>query len=187
MKSPPQRVQYAALPYRWAAGGEAEILLITSRRSRRWIIPKGWPMPDRPPHRAAALEALEEAGVTGEIGAEPLGSYCYRKRLKDGSKIVCEVEVFPLRVTGQLARWPEEGQRMVKWFSPARAGKLVQQPMLKAAFLSIPVWAAERPVRSARRQIWVDELRLLFERMVAKSGSPIADDVPSPQFAVWVT
>ncbi len=162
-------------------------MLITSRRSRRWIIPKGWPMPDRPPHKAAALEALEEAGVTGEIGARPLGSYRYRKRLKDGSKIICEVEIFPLKVTAQLARWPDEGKRMVKWFSPARAGKVVQEPMLKAAILSIPVSAAERPARPARRQIWVDELRLLFERMVAKSGSDIPGDLPSPQSALWAT
>jgi 8-oxo-dGTP pyrophosphatase MutT (NUDIX family) len=175
MKRPAHRVQYAALPYRWIAGGEVEILLVTSRRSKRWIIPKGWPMPRKPPHRAAALEALEEAGVTGSIATKPLGSYRCRKRLKDGEKVVCRVEVFALKVSDQLERWPDEGKREVKWFAPARAAALVREPLLRAMILGVAGGFAEARTRSARKKIWVDHLRALFERTVAETPRAAPD------------
>jgi 8-oxo-dGTP pyrophosphatase MutT (NUDIX family) len=76
--------QYAALPYRIT--DEVEVLLISSRETRRWILPKGWPMKGRKPHAAAAQEALEEAGVVGKIGKDPVGIYHYIKRMKNGSQ-----------------------------------------------------------------------------------------------------
>jgi 8-oxo-dGTP pyrophosphatase MutT (NUDIX family) len=150
MKMPGRRVQYAALPYRREAGGAPEIMLVTSRRSKRWIIPKGWPMKRKAPHAAAAREALEEAGVTGRVGRKPLGSYSYRKRLKKGGPtVVCEVKVFPLEVSGQRKRWREEGKRVVKWFSQARAARLVSEPVLKALIRAMP---ESFPVARPRRK-----------------------------------
>jgi 8-oxo-dGTP pyrophosphatase MutT (NUDIX family) len=117
-------VQYAALPYR-NAGETTEILLVTSLGTKRWIIPKGWPMEGRAPHEAAAREALEEAGVEGEVANEAIGAYQYDKRRKSGSSIPCRVDVFPLDVKTQRKRWREKGRRKVRWFSPEEAAKIV--------------------------------------------------------------
>src|ERR1700761_2252507 len=75
--------QYAALPWRHRHGEELEILLATSRETRRWVIPKGWPMKNRKPHAAAAQEAFEEAGVSGRVMKRSIGRYNYVKRLKN--------------------------------------------------------------------------------------------------------
>ena len=120
--------QVAALPYR--VGDGLEILLITSRETRRWILPKGWPMKGRAPHEAAAQEALEEAGVVGEIGDEAVGVYSYEKGLKGGESVTCEVAVFPLRVTRQLDSWNEQHQRDLQWFEPETAAAQVAEPEL---------------------------------------------------------
>ncbi len=118
------RVQYAALPYR--QGGESiEILLVTSLGTKRWIIPKGWPMSGREPHESAAREALEEAGVVGVIGSEPIGTYRYEKRRKSGATVPCTVEVFALDVGAQRKRWPEKGQREMQWLPPEEAAQTV--------------------------------------------------------------
>ena len=121
------RVQYAALPYRRSADGALEIMLVTSRATRRWVIPKGWPMKGRKPHDAAAREAFEEAGVIGDVGRRSIGSYRYDKRLKGGDVVPCRVEVFPLDVKVQRKRWPEKGQRETQWFSPRRAAEAVDE------------------------------------------------------------
>ncbi len=124
-------LQYAAMPWRKTKDGR-EVLLITSRESGRWVLPKGWPMKRRAPHQAAAREAFEEAGVRGEVGSEPLGTYTYLKNFKDLLSFRCEVQVFPLEVTRVLARWPEQDERRRRWFSPARAAELVDEPELQA-------------------------------------------------------
>ena len=118
------RVQYAALPYR-NAGETIEVLLVTSLGIKRWIFPKGRPMKGRAPHEAAAREALEEAGVVGQIGSEVIGTYRYEKRRKGGATVPCTVEVFPLDVDVQRKHWPEKGRRDVKWFPPEEAAKTV--------------------------------------------------------------
>jgi 8-oxo-dGTP pyrophosphatase MutT (NUDIX family) len=130
-KTPSRRVQYAALPWRRNKSA-TEVMLVTSRGTGRWIIPKGWPMKRKAPHAAAAREALEEAGVVGQIGKEPIGSFSHRKLLKQGHAVVCEVHVFPLEVTRQRKSWPEKGKRNVQWLSPADAVRLVQDPALGA-------------------------------------------------------
>jgi 8-oxo-dGTP pyrophosphatase MutT (NUDIX family) len=122
-------VQYAALPWR-RNRSETEVMLVTSRGTGRWIIPKGWPMKRKAPHAAAAREALEEAGVVGQIGKEPIGSFPYRKLLKQGRAIDCEVQVFPLKVSRQRKTWPEKGKRKVQWLSPADAARAVREPVL---------------------------------------------------------
>ena len=121
-------VQYAALPYRRA--DELEILLVTSRETRRWVIPKGWPMKGRKPHAAAAQEALEEAGVLGRIEKQPMGFYQYYKRLAGGLERRCVVQVFPLEVERQLERWPEQHERESRWFSADLAAAAVDEAEL---------------------------------------------------------
>jgi 8-oxo-dGTP pyrophosphatase MutT (NUDIX family) len=123
-------LQYAALPYRVAE--EIEILLVTSRETQRWVIPKGWPMKAKKPHAAAAREALEEAGVSGKIAKTPFGAYRYVKRLKNGAPLVCSVDVFPLQVVRQRKRWPEQHQRTAHWFTVAEAAESVDEPELQA-------------------------------------------------------
>jgi 8-oxo-dGTP pyrophosphatase MutT (NUDIX family) len=125
-RTPPKpRQQYAALPYRMGEG--VEILLITSRETGRWVIPKGWPMKGRAPSEAAAREAFEEAGVVGEIAQTPFGSYPYVKFLKSGLGKPCKVKVFPLKVTQQREAWPEQHQRTARWFGWADAAGAVQE------------------------------------------------------------
>lgn len=123
--------QIGALPWR-RRGGVLEVLLVTSRETRRWVAPKGWPMPYRSDPEAAAIEAWEEAGVKGLIASTPLGGYDYVKRMKDGSDRACRVKVYPLEVTVMRDEWPEAAERDRRWFSPAEAAELVTEPELSA-------------------------------------------------------
>ena len=134
-------VQYAALPYRM--GETLEILLITSRETGRWVIPKGWPMKGRKPHAVAAREAVEEAGVRGKIGKTALGAYPYAKRLANGAALSCTVEVYPLAVGRQMKQWPEQAQRTLGWFSPMDAANVVDEPQLAGLIQAFAeTWAA---------------------------------------------
>ncbi len=123
--------QVAALPFRVDSDGRIEILLITSRDTGRWIIPKGWPMTGRKPHQAAQREAYEEAGLEGEIAANPVGRYHYQKRFDHGRAFPCRVRVYPLRVEAQHERWPEREQRTLQWFRPEEAARLVHEDELQ--------------------------------------------------------
>jgi 8-oxo-dGTP pyrophosphatase MutT (NUDIX family) len=125
-----KRVQYGALPYRVSSGSRAEFMLVTSRETRRWIIPKGWPKKGKSPHRSAAREAFEEAGVIGAVGRRSVGSFSYEKRLKNGGFVDCEVRVFPLEVKRQNKQWPEKQDRKVKWLPASEAAEKVKEPML---------------------------------------------------------
>ncbi|WP_245430898.1 NUDIX hydrolase [Rhodoplanes roseus] len=124
-------MQYAAVPYRRTEDGVTEVMLLTSRETRRWVIPKGWPIRGAKPHASAAREALEEAGLIGRTGTEAIGSYRYDKRLKNGVETRCKVEVFPLEVEGQRKRWREKGQRKLRWFTLLDAAQAVQEPGLR--------------------------------------------------------
>jgi 8-oxo-dGTP pyrophosphatase MutT (NUDIX family) len=125
-----RRLQYGALPYRISKGRGAEFVLVTSRETHRWIIPKGWPKNNKSPHHSAAHEAFEEAGVLGNVGRRSVGSFFYKKRLKSGRCVECEVHVFPLEVTRQKKEWPERQQRRVKWLSAPKAAERVKDPVL---------------------------------------------------------
>jgi 8-oxo-dGTP pyrophosphatase MutT (NUDIX family) len=133
-------VQVAALPYRLADG--LEVLLVTSRETGRWVIPKGWPMKGKAPHQAAAREALEEAGVTGRIGAQSIGAYHYAKRLSNGAALDCIVHVYPLAVRRQRASWPEKAERIGHWFPAREAARAVHEPTLAALIESFAAAAA---------------------------------------------
>jgi 8-oxo-dGTP pyrophosphatase MutT (NUDIX family) len=126
--SPPLRQQVAALP--WRRTDRLEIMLVSSRESRRWIIPKGWPMAGRRACAAAAIEALEEAGLLGAIEETPLGHFNYSKKFARGKPAPCRVEVFALRVVRQRARWPEKHQRETRWFPAREAAQIVSDPGL---------------------------------------------------------
>ena len=123
-------IQYAALPFRIVAG-QVWILLITSRGTRRWIIPKGWPITGLKPQDAAATEAAEEAGIVGEVEDIPVGSYRYDKRLKGEATTSVQAIVFPFRVQAQADDWKEQGQRRSAWFRYQRAAALVAEPALR--------------------------------------------------------
>jgi 8-oxo-dGTP pyrophosphatase MutT (NUDIX family) len=127
-KASEPRVQYAALPFR--ALPHPEVLLVSSRDTKRWIIPKGWPMKGRKPHAAAAQEALEEAGLLGKIEKEVLGSFHYVKNMPNGAAILCRVDVFPMRVDRQRKRWREREQRITRWFPVDKAAEAVREPEL---------------------------------------------------------
>ena len=125
------QIQYAALPYRAKGKSQLEIMLVTSRGTRRWIIPKGWPKRGTPPYDTAAKEAFEEAGVIGKVRKRPIGSYPYDKILEKGDKASCRVQVFALRVTHQRKRWPEKRERKVRWYPLAEAARFVQDLHLR--------------------------------------------------------
>lgn len=116
--------QVGALPYRQIEEGKLELLLITSRDTGRWLIPKGWPMAGVKDCDAAAQEAWEEAGVVGPVRQKPIGSYRYDKLLPKKA-IPCRVTVFPLLVEIFDYAWPEFGERKRAWFSPEEAASLV--------------------------------------------------------------
>jgi 8-oxo-dGTP pyrophosphatase MutT (NUDIX family) len=124
----PERLQYAALPWRVASDG-LEIMLVSSRQTRRWIIPKGWPMTGRVASVAAAIEAMEEAGLLGIISAKPFGFFRYAKRFSRGDEL-CRVEVFPMRVSRQRKHWPEKAERETQWFPVQEAIASVSDPEL---------------------------------------------------------
>jgi len=126
-----QRLQSAAAPYCRTDLDEPRLLLVTSRRTRRWVLPKGWPKPGEALARAAEREAFEEAGVLGHALDARLGEYVYDKRL-GGGVVECRVAVFALRVTAFAAAWPERGQRALRWCSPHQAARLVREPGLRA-------------------------------------------------------
>lgn len=117
---------------------EPEVLLVTSRDTGRWIIPKGWPIPGLRPDEAAAREAWEEAGVRGEVLAESIGFYTYDKLMGASRIVPCVVSVFPLHVSRTAGRYPECKQRRRKWFAPHKAASKVAEPELRALLDSFP-------------------------------------------------
>ncbi len=123
--------QVAALCWRMHKG-QPQVLLVTSRDTRRWVLPKGWPMPGRGPEGAAAIEAWEEAGVEGKVSPTSIGHYSYDKVLRNLDTLSCAVEVFPLRVQSLKASFPERKERRRKWFSASEAARLVAETELRA-------------------------------------------------------
>jgi 8-oxo-dGTP pyrophosphatase MutT (NUDIX family) len=121
------------LPYRFTEAAALEVLVVTTRQSKRWIIPKGWPIKGLTPSKSAAREAFEEAGVMGKIGARSIGAFRYKKLANGGDdEAECEVKVFPLLVKRQSAMWPESDQRAIQWVDPEKAISLIAEPELKA-------------------------------------------------------
>lgn len=123
------RSQFGALCYR-VRDGKVQFLLITSRRSGRWIVPKGWPMDGQTPAQAAAQEAWEEAGATGKSYDLCLGLFSYLKIVDDAEQLPCVVMVYPVRVRTLVKSYPEAGQRKRRWMSRKKAAAMVSEPEL---------------------------------------------------------
>lgn len=123
--------QVGALPLRKIRGGGIEVLLISSRETRRWVIPKGWPAKRLSDPKAAAREARQEAGVIGKIGGQPIGTYRYRKKMPLGHFRVIDVDVYPLWVKKQRKSWRERDERIRVWFAQSDAALKVREPKLK--------------------------------------------------------
>lgn len=119
------------MPVRIGDAGRVQALLLTSRETKRWVIPKGWPMKGRKAWEEASREALEEAGVVGRPRKKPIGSYVYFKRQRAHFD-VCRVDVYVLAFAKQLKTWREKGQREARWFALSEAADLVEEPGLVA-------------------------------------------------------
>lgn len=124
--------QCGALPFRISASGGLEVLLVTSRGTKRWILPKGWPINGLSDPDSAAREAYEEAGVQGEIGEESIGSFTYQKQDDNSAEpgYFC-VDVYPLQVERELTLWPEAHQRQKAWVSQIQAAQMIENIELR--------------------------------------------------------
>ena len=131
----PPRQQIAALCYRQHKG-RVEVLLITTRNTKRWIIPKGWPGSKRTAAKTASIEAYEEAGIIGKVANQPLGEYLSHKGLGNGFTVRTNVIVFPLKVSEQVEEFPERGERQHRWLSPEKAAELFGEDGLRDILLS---------------------------------------------------
>lgn len=123
------RTQLGALCYR-VRDGKTEVLLVTTRGSGRWVIPKGWPIAGRTPGASALREAWEEAGVVGSLAGNAVGVYSYMKG-RGRSRMPCLVAVFPVRVERLEDSFPEAHERKRKWLSRRKAARRVQEPELR--------------------------------------------------------
>jgi 8-oxo-dGTP pyrophosphatase MutT (NUDIX family) len=130
--------QFAALPYRRLPDSTLEVMLITSRDTGRWVVPKGWAGEREAAWDCATREAREEAGLVGEIQKRPIGTYHYKKLLGGGLPVWCTVEVFALAVSERLPSWPEQGERTARWFTLDDAAGAVDEPDLAALIRTLP-------------------------------------------------
>jgi 8-oxo-dGTP pyrophosphatase MutT (NUDIX family) len=129
--------QAGVIPYR-IAEGQVEVLLVTSRDTGRWVIPKGHVEDGMTAQSAACQEALEEAGISGQITTRmPLGFVPYLKRLKDGNSCGASIAVYPLLVDKEKKKWQERSERTRTWFPVGKAAELVDEPALSALLLRL--------------------------------------------------
>lgn len=159
--------QIAVLPYRTlgpSSDAPIEVLLITSRGTGRWVIPKGGMKKMLTPHGSAAAEAEEEAGVLGAVCPVPLGSYRYRKRRPSGASVWADVDVFPFAVTHELDTWDEQHQRERRWFALADAAAAVDEPDLRALIRSFGATEFRAAASPARK------IGEIADRMADKTG-----------------
>ena len=138
--------QSAVLPFRRGRRG-LEVLLITSRETRRWVLPKGGIKPGMTPCESAAEEAFEEAGIVGRVDHRCIGVYGYGK-LRDKGSAYCTVRVYPMKVTAQYADWPERRERERKWMTFDAASAGVRERGLKRILRSFH--ASQRNRRTSR-------------------------------------
>ncbi|RUZ78132.1 NUDIX hydrolase [Mesorhizobium sp. M7A.F.Ca.US.006.01.1.1] len=130
--------QVAAIPFRLTLHGDIEVMLVTSRTTRRFIVPKGWPMKGKSGRKAATIEAQEEAGVLGKTLKQPAGTYSYWKRLANRFVRV-DVIVYLLEVTEELADWQEAKRRQRAWLAPADAAMLIDEPDLSTLVKTLKI------------------------------------------------
>ena len=127
----PNRFQVAALCYR-GKGDQREVLLITSRGTGRWILPKGWPIDGMNAAEAAMQEAWEEAGVSdGKIGTKPVGEFNYVKHMDDGGAAQCDAQVYSIKVKTMQDEFPEADERELRWVPAEEAAEMVDEKGLQ--------------------------------------------------------
>ena len=119
-------MQLAALCYR-EGESEPEVLLVTSRNTRRLIIPKGWPMARHSARKTAKKEAFEEAGIIGKVAKEPVGEFLSYKGMGNGFKVRTNIVVYPLKFEQQVEEFPEAGQRELIWLPLSQAANACQE------------------------------------------------------------
>ena len=117
--------QSAVIAWRRRPRG-VEVLLITSRKGTRWVLPKGVVEPGLSPATSAAKEALEEAGVRGTVDDAALGTYQYRKW-----RGICTVQVFAMEVEEEVPDWPEAGMRRREWLTLDDARRRIHEADLR--------------------------------------------------------
>lgn len=122
--------QYGVLPVRTAADGGLEVMLITSRDTGRWVVPRGNPIPGKSPPESAAQEAFEEAGIVGTVDPEAIGLYSYEKRRRLRGPVPASVHLFRMNVGEEHDDWPEKGQRERRWFAAGEAAAAVHEDEL---------------------------------------------------------
>jgi 8-oxo-dGTP pyrophosphatase MutT (NUDIX family) len=123
------RTQFATLCFRMVRD-KPEVLLVTSRGSKRWIIPKGWPMDGKTPAESAQIEAWEEAGVHGKMYDRVLGLFSYRKEVGPEQGVPCVAMVYAMKVKRIESDYPEAKQRKRKWLRPKKAAALIDDAEL---------------------------------------------------------
>jgi 8-oxo-dGTP pyrophosphatase MutT (NUDIX family) len=123
--------QVGGLCFRMNAAGEPDVLLITTRETKRWSIPKGWPIDGLSRHKSAKQEAWEEAGIKGKVRIKPFGSFVYEKVLANGDTVPADVQVHLIKVRETRSIFPERGQRELAWVSASEASRRVGEPGLK--------------------------------------------------------
>lgn len=128
--------QVGAIPVRKGDDGQLEVLLVTSRDTGRWIIPKGWTSKRLSDSKAAAREARQEGGVSGKITSKPIGEYRYKKIEPDGGRMI-DVSVFLLTVKKEKSRWSEQDQRERAWFDVKSAARRVREARLAELIRSL--------------------------------------------------
>lgn len=172
--------QIAALPYRTdgSAGDAAvSVLLVTSRETKRWVIPKGNSVSGLSAHASAALEAEEEAGVRGLVCPVPLGTYRYRKRRRSGASLMIDVDVFPLAVTEELPHWKEQDERERRWFTLPEAATKVDESDLRELMRSFGPQEFEAATRRSGmlstvvKKSRISGMSAWFQRLLPKQGN----------------
>lgn len=168
------------MPYRTdgnAIDAPVRIMLVTSRESRRWVIPKGNHAAGVAAHTAAAIEAKEEAGILGLVCPTPIGAYRYRKRRRSGASLMFDVDVFPLAVMTELSAWKEQDERERRWFSLAEAAAAVEEPDLRDLIRSFGPsqfkLATQRTglFSAVARKSKVSSMFAWFQRLLPKTGN----------------
>jgi 8-oxo-dGTP pyrophosphatase MutT (NUDIX family) len=134
--------QVAAIPFRMREDGRVEVMLVTSRTTRRFIVPKGWPMKGKSGRKAATIEAQEEAGVSGKALKQPAGTYSYWKRMTNRFVRV-DVVVYLLEVTEEMADWQEASARQRAWLPPVDAALLIDEPELSTLLRDLTIPASD--------------------------------------------
>ncbi len=170
-KATPEKFrQVAALPYRLTADGY-EVVMITTRDSGRWILPKGWPIKGLKPHESAETEAMEEAGLIGSATPKSIGRFTYVKQFPKRQEKVL-VDVFPLAVERQLDHWQEKDQREVRFFNPVDAAALVSDVGVGDIILAFFVDIAKKKAAGTLKAPTAEKTSSLLAQEYADQASP---------------